>query len=817
MRKNAIAFLTRSLTDATGSNMWKGIISSCRKNKRPLLTFRGPILNKGQGSIVYHLLTDDSVSGIISWASSDVDQPTFDFYKKFVNTPLVCMTFKIDGKPLIITDCRAGLIELVDHLTEVHHFTKIAFIRGPETHVYAKERYEGYLEGLKKHGIEINEDLITPYGGWAVTDGAKAVNYFMSKGLEIGKDIQAIIGVGDNVAIGAQEELIRKGFSVPHDIAVCGFNGTNDAAWSNPPITSVEMPFYGQGIQAYNTLNSILNNQPYEMEFSYEAHLVLGESCGCSSVSVNNAYLNDSVISRFDAKRQIVKSKAIPVALQNELLTKKFNSSDWKELVCQKICDLTKNERYAKTETVEFFNSYTPAIVSAFAKDALEEKQTSVFLQAVSVGLNRYEKISQEFSVWQDILSVLRIESLSSFNFQTSITKKCENIIQQGRVLINEFDCRTQKQTNLLAMRQETILRQVSTDILSCSELKNLFDTITKSLPKIEMAGCYLVLYENCTYTEQNHAVPEKSRLMLAVRHGERIALPEGGVEFKTFDLLPEAINSFSDFAIYELESLHYQDTYLGYIIFECTNDSGVAFSTLRDQISCAIYSALLLEERNKSRSLLESTMKSMSEKADVVSNQSESVNTSIMTISSSMESVAGSIKNISGNITEVADNVSSASAMINEANSSIRSLVQITEQITKAIALINDIAEKTNVLALNAAIEAAHAGDAGRGFSVVAKEVKALAAQTVSSTAKIQELVQKNNLSTKQAEEVISATNNAVKAIEVLSEKIKVSITEQVQSSTEISGKIQEASASVEQITSAIGEVAKLGLQLKA
>ena len=129
---------------------------------------------------------------------------------------------------------------------------------------------------------------------------------------------------------------------------------------------------------------------------------------------------------------------------------------------------------------------------------------------------------------------------------------------------------------------------------------------------------------------------------------------------------------------------------------------------------------------------------------------------------------------------------------------------------------LINDIAEKTNVLALNAAIEAAHAGDAGRGFSVVAKEVKALAAQTVSSTSKIQELVKKNNLSTKQAEEVINSTNKAIKTIASLSENIKDSINEQVQSSTEISNRLQDASTGVEQISSAIAEIAKLGLKLK-
>ena len=177
---------------------------------------------------------------------------------------------------------------------------------------------------------------------------------------------------------------------------------------------------------------------------------------------------------------------------------------------------------------------------------------------------------------------------------------------------------------------------------------------------------------------------------------------------------------------------------------------------------------------------------------------------------------IAKSIKNISDNIANVTDTVTSADQMINEANSSIQTLIQITEEITRAIELINDIAEKTNVLALNAAIEAAHAGDAGRGFSVVAKEVKALAAQTVSSTTKIQELVKKNNLSTKQAKDVISSTNRAIKTITALSESIKTSISEQVNSSADISNRLQDASTGIEQITAAITEIASLGLKLK-
>ncbi len=87
----------------------------------------------------------------------------------------------------------------------------------------------------------------------------------------------------------------------------------------------------------------------------------------------------------------------------------------------------------------------------------------------------------------------------------------------------------------------------------------------------------------------------------------------------------------------------------------------------------------------------------------------------------------------------------------------SILTLAEQAQAIGEIIATVNDIAEQTNVLSLNAAIEASRAGEQGKGFSVVAGEVKALADQSKKATAQVRQILG----------EIQKATNAAVMVTE--------------------------------------------------
>ncbi len=211
--------------------------------------------------------------------------------------------------------------------------------------------------------------------------------------------------------------------------------------------------------------------------------------------------------------------------------------------------------------------------------------------------------------------------------------------------------------------------------------------------------------------------------------------------------------------------------------------------ATVSDQMACMQKAATTLDE-------LAGNAKSESDHAGSASSNASD---NVAAVAAATEEMTATVQEIA-NQTEatiriVAETVEAAEAT----NSNVQTLSEAAEHIGSVVNLIRDIAEQTNLLALNATIEAARAGEAGRGFAVVASEVKELAEQTSKATDEISSQISGIQTSVRDAAGAIGNITEKVSEIRDLTGSVAGAIEEQRAANQEIARSAKSASDSTE------------------
>ncbi len=185
-----------------------------------------------------------------------------------------------------------------------------------------------------------------------------------------------------------------------------------------------------------------------------------------------------------------------------------------------------------------------------------------------------------------------------------------------------------------------------------------------------------------------------------------------------------------------------------------------------------------------------------------------EQTNKQSSTVSAASEELAASVNEISRQIAESTRVVNSAVGEANKSEQMVTNLVTAAQKISAVSQIITDIAEQTNLLALNATIEAARAGEAGKGFAVVASEVKNLANQTAKATEEIETQINGIQDSSQTTAAAIRQIANIIAQVSEITTSISSAVEEQSAATQEVSSNISGVTQAAEETGSSSSSV---------
>lgn len=529
-----------------------------------LLVFAGGLIGAKDRSSeirnhIFEMPSPDGLDGlmILGGIGNCIGKAGLERYcERYRPLPMCSIAMALDGMPSVVVDNDAGMHQAITHLVRVHGHRRIAFVRGPVASIDADRRYQVYLRVLGEQGIALDERLVV-IGDFEAGSGGAAVKTLLDeRGIPI-SELDAIVASNDSMALGALAALNARRLRVPFDVALVGFDDVEDARVAEPPFTTVRQPLEEQGRHAVRLVMAALRDGRRPDDVVLRTELVVRRSCGCYGASSERVQLAPA---RFGFEASLVERRQAILA------------------------ELT---RASRGEFAGAGSGWEARLVNAVASE-LRGEQPGALTEALENVVERALDHGVDHSVCQDVLSALRLQIRACLAKEPERLAQAEDLFQDVRLATANIALRRLGRAREHLARWARSLSRVGASLVGTFAVQELMQTIVARFPELDIRSCCVSLFTGPELWNGN------SEVALAYSRDGRA--PAAGTVFATRRILPPDLE-YSDRARARVVSLvFFRDEILGYMLIELEEGDLFAHESLRDLVSSALKSALLME-----------------------------------------------------------------------------------------------------------------------------------------------------------------------------------------------------------------------------
>ena len=581
-KKATIGVILGEIGELFQSHVWPGIVEAANERGVGIVFYSGrtpatPVESDREIGVVYGLPDPARVDGLVIFASvlcnflDDAENEAF--FSRYSSIPCVTIAREIGDTPTILIDNRSGMAALVEHFIEDHGKRRIAFIRGPSRSVEAEDRFAAYRDALAAHGIPYDESLVV-LGTFLVESGADAARILLD---ERKAEFDAIVAANDGMLIGALSVFRERGITVPGKIIAGGFDDIDEARSFRPPLTTVAQPLHMLGKVSLEVIADILAGKAIERVTRVPVRFVPRSSCGCASDDKN-------------AGRSLIRT-----ANDGEA----ENSRLFEFLPILSRSTRGQESRNPSAIGMQLVEALERVLDGEIAQGSRGEQFIDIFADLLGSGLFETEGVPSA----QETLDVLQSRG-SSAGPERGILVASR--MRDARILVAEHEGRLSGWRQLA--NQLSIIQRFSKSLSTALSIAEIHSVLEDNLRNASVNECYIAL-SDIEFPEASPIAspPARSRLAFAYRDGRRIAIPEGGIDFETKLLVPDAVPVDWESGKHIVFPLAFKARSMGHIVFDLPLATGSVFTIeyLHNQISGALTALATLDELKAARDRL--------------------------------------------------------------------------------------------------------------------------------------------------------------------------------------------------------------------